>query len=654
MAALTCEICGGKLVGKPGGVFECDSCGMEYSTEWAKAKIQEIRGTVQVEGTVEVTGTVKVEGGANKESLLKRGYLLLEDSDWKGADECFDQVLNMDPECAEAYVGRFCAKCHYKRIVEMTEDPQGFRSGTMLPGIRQSVNAEPILKALNNGRKIEAIKLYRELTGVGLPEAKDAEEKIQSEGKAIIGTNDFEKALRFASPELRTQLEGYRSIALQQTQKVREQREEERRQAEEARRQEEEAHRLQAAEEARRAEEQKRLLAERRALIRPAASCVSIVNGIVIAVKADGTLLWTGEASSDKEIWNQYRETALSWKNILQVVPVKKGPTQTFGVIGDSFGVIGVRMDGSLVWAGTGLDFLEDEAWADLTAVVHTVMSAGIGYRTHHAVFVGLKRDGRVVVYVNGVTERNELSWKKKELNKWDDLTKIVGGENYIAGLKSDGTVVYTSGTTSNLSQIKDWTGIVDIAAFGKEIIGLREDGTVAVTGVSSFKQEIYSSWTDIAALGDTKSLASGIKCDGTVVTDLRYDKPLEEQLSAWSDLVAVFDNFDYIVGVKEDGTLVWDKHGRKKNPLDLNGWKLFDHIETLEQERKEAQAAFEQEYKEEQAALERERAQRRAALEAERTALQNELANLKGLFSGKRRKEIETRLAAIAKELEE
>ena len=83
MAALQCEICGGKLIGKPGGVFECDSCGMEYSTEWAKAKIQEIRGTVQVEGTVEVTGTVKVEGGANKESLLKRGYLLLEDSDWK-------------------------------------------------------------------------------------------------------------------------------------------------------------------------------------------------------------------------------------------------------------------------------------------------------------------------------------------------------------------------------------------------------------------------------------------------------------------------------------------------------------------------------------------------------------------------------------------
>ena len=126
MAALQCEICGGKLIGKPGGVFECDSCGMEYSTEWAKAKIQEIRGTVQVEGTVEVTGTVKVEGGANKESLLKRGYLLLEDSDWKGADGCFDQVLNMDPECAEAFAGKLCAGLKCSRLEEIAQRTEEF------------------------------------------------------------------------------------------------------------------------------------------------------------------------------------------------------------------------------------------------------------------------------------------------------------------------------------------------------------------------------------------------------------------------------------------------------------------------------------------------------------------------------------------------
>ena len=39
MAALVCEICGGKLLGQPGGIFECTQCGMEYSTAWIRAKL---------------------------------------------------------------------------------------------------------------------------------------------------------------------------------------------------------------------------------------------------------------------------------------------------------------------------------------------------------------------------------------------------------------------------------------------------------------------------------------------------------------------------------------------------------------------------------------------------------------------------------------
>ena len=110
-AKLQCEICGGKLIGRPGGIFECDSCGMEYSVAWAKEKIQENTGTVKVEGTVEVTGKVKIDGpvtvdsGINKETLLRRGTMALEDSNWELAESCFNQVLNCDIECGEAYLG---------------------------------------------------------------------------------------------------------------------------------------------------------------------------------------------------------------------------------------------------------------------------------------------------------------------------------------------------------------------------------------------------------------------------------------------------------------------------------------------------------------------------------------------------------------------
>jgi len=44
------------------------------------------------------------------ESLMKRGHLFLEDSDWNQADGYFDKVLDIDPEYAPAYVGKLCAE----------------------------------------------------------------------------------------------------------------------------------------------------------------------------------------------------------------------------------------------------------------------------------------------------------------------------------------------------------------------------------------------------------------------------------------------------------------------------------------------------------------------------------------------------------------
>ena len=41
MAALVCDICGGKLVMGSGGIAVCDSCGMEHSPDRMKEKVQE-------------------------------------------------------------------------------------------------------------------------------------------------------------------------------------------------------------------------------------------------------------------------------------------------------------------------------------------------------------------------------------------------------------------------------------------------------------------------------------------------------------------------------------------------------------------------------------------------------------------------------------
>ena len=132
-AKLQCEICGGKLVGKPSGIFECENCGTEYSTAWAKEKIQEITGKVQIEGTVEVTGKVQVEGGtvqvdtsANKDALLKRAFMTLEEGNWEKANELLEQVLNIDPECAEAYLGKLMAELHVRTQTALKDQEEAF------------------------------------------------------------------------------------------------------------------------------------------------------------------------------------------------------------------------------------------------------------------------------------------------------------------------------------------------------------------------------------------------------------------------------------------------------------------------------------------------------------------------------------------------
>ncbi len=49
-------------------------------------------------------------GGPNVTALLKRGRQALEDGAWEKADGFYEQVLSMDAENGEAFLGKFCAK----------------------------------------------------------------------------------------------------------------------------------------------------------------------------------------------------------------------------------------------------------------------------------------------------------------------------------------------------------------------------------------------------------------------------------------------------------------------------------------------------------------------------------------------------------------
>lgn len=86
MAKLVCEICGGRLVMSGDGVLQCEACGSCYSKDWARSKVQEITGTVQVEGI------------ATAENLLKRAREYFNIQDYPKAIDYCNRILDMNPD----------------------------------------------------------------------------------------------------------------------------------------------------------------------------------------------------------------------------------------------------------------------------------------------------------------------------------------------------------------------------------------------------------------------------------------------------------------------------------------------------------------------------------------------------------------------------
>ena len=79
-------------------------------------KKDEPKQTTVVKETV-----VKESVGVNVDSLLKRAFMFLEDGEWDSANEYCEKVLDIDPECAEAYLGKLMAELHIRKQGELKD-----------------------------------------------------------------------------------------------------------------------------------------------------------------------------------------------------------------------------------------------------------------------------------------------------------------------------------------------------------------------------------------------------------------------------------------------------------------------------------------------------------------------------------------------------
>ena len=65
---------------------------------------------------------VQAAGGVSSDALLKRGNMALNDGNWKSADEFFDRALDMNAECAEAWLGKFLARVQASDIAQYAQE----------------------------------------------------------------------------------------------------------------------------------------------------------------------------------------------------------------------------------------------------------------------------------------------------------------------------------------------------------------------------------------------------------------------------------------------------------------------------------------------------------------------------------------------------
>ncbi|MBQ9227470.1 MAG: tetratricopeptide repeat protein [Eubacterium sp.] len=91
MKKIQCEVCGSTEIKKVGDdLFECQSCGVQYSKNDVSKLLVEIKGEVKIDHTEDV------------ENLTKRAERFYEDGDTDRAIEYYERVLDADPDNEKA------------------------------------------------------------------------------------------------------------------------------------------------------------------------------------------------------------------------------------------------------------------------------------------------------------------------------------------------------------------------------------------------------------------------------------------------------------------------------------------------------------------------------------------------------------------------
>ena len=538
--------------------------------------IKKLIGTEEPKQTVKETVAQTVVSGTSAGSQIKRGNMALEDHEWDKADSFFEEALNLDPECAEAYIGKLLAKEKKPGFASWLASQKNMYSSaktntlnSVLPVLSADHAKEMARKYSIPGylEMAEISKLYEFDTHYE-SELNCRKEQRTNQRKELSENVLLNRAKQYAKGETKTQLEE----GLAEIEAVLNERVENARKADEANKARVEsayaAHTLRADE---KAKQLHKAADEKREVDYKSASAAAAAAVDVSALKAAMKSLLALEDYKDSHELAVKCQAKIDGIREAQLNSVKKKTKKVLTIAGIAAALIAILAAVFIFFIRPSTMYKnaqEYEQNGEITKAAIAYGKVGNFKDAHEKSFalwdevavretiatdsnhtVGLKSDGAVVAV--GWNEYGQC-----DVSEWTDIVAISAGTYHTVGLKSDGTVVAVGSNDSGQCDVSEWTDIVAISAGSIQTVGLKSDGTVVAVGSNYDGQCDVSEWTDIVAISAGGGHTVGLKSDGTVVAvgDNGYGKC---DVSEWTDIVAISAGTFHTVGLKSDGTVV-------------------------------------------------------------------------------------------------
>ncbi len=501
----------------------------------------------------------------NVAPLLKRTYMFLEDGDFEKAIEYCERILDIDPENAEAYLGKLMAEMKVCRLEDLQNLPELFNN---------SSDFQKVMRFADNDLKNKLNGYLQQITERKEYERKEALFNSACEEQCKDTISSLEKAIEIFSSIIEWNNAEVRIAACKKRiAEINSEKEEKRKKAEK----QAELDRIALAKQKQR---NKKICAIISAIL-----CVGIVTAIVFTTVIVPSnkynkamdLYKSGQYKDAIYILTELSDYKDSLEKLVQIkydYALKLYNDCDYEKAYDIFKELGEYKDCATKVADTekalymvAKNSIENGKYYDAYNLFLKYMNSKL-FKDYYIKFnrqlyntisasssqtVAIRNNGTVVA-----TGRNKYG--ECNVGNWENIVAVSASISHTVGLKADGTVVATGDNDNGQCNVNDWKDIVAISASYDVTIGLKSNGTVVATGRNTYGACDVSGWSDIIAIcSDDGDGTIGLKANGTVVI-AGYDGISRGDMSViltWKDIIAISADMNCIYGLKKDGTIV-------------------------------------------------------------------------------------------------